>query len=107
MPGDRRNDAATTPNAQQCRLPASARGSHEHLLEQVQHLVLVPGDPAEEHAPGITTRCDDLFDPGTAPDPAVSAPPGVVRAGGLIGSHSGVVFPQSQAICINGDQAAP
>ena len=44
----------------------------KHLLEQVQHLVLVPGDPAEEHALGITRRGDDLFDLDTAPNPAVS-----------------------------------
>jgi hypothetical protein len=37
----------------------------------------------------------------------VSAPPGVARAWGLIGSHSGVVFPESQVICINSDQVAP
>jgi len=88
-------------------LSAGVDHQQEHLLEQVQHLVLVPGDPAEEHAPGITSRGDYLFDPGAAPDPAVSAPPGVARAGGLIGSRSGVVFPESQVICINSDQAAP
>lgn len=80
----------------------------EVLVEKVQHLGLVPGESADEHAAGgITGRSDGLADPGATPDPAVSEPPVVVCVSRLVDLDAAAALPESQVIRVEGDQAAP
>lgn len=67
---------------------------HERPVEQIQQLALVPGDAADEHRPAKPG--EDLFQPRTAPYPAMRAEPLPIRLRRPAHPPPGGIFPLRQ-----------
>lgn len=79
----------------------------EHPVEQVQQLLLVAGDAADEHRPVMPGQ--DLFHPASAPHPAMRSQPLLIRALRPADPVAGGILPMRELrviIRIDSQQAA-